>query len=80
MIHLLRESPYVERSYEACNEYDTYEKKENGSFGAIEGHHDDILMMRLIGMYVAYELPLPREQKEKTTTKKTQGIISEATI
>lgn len=80
MIHLLRESPYIERSYEACNEYDTYEKKENGSFGAIDGHHDDILMTRLIGMYVAYELPLPREQKEKTTTKKTQGIISEATI
>ena len=83
MIHLLRESPYIERCQEACNEYDTYEKKENGAFGAIEGHHDDLLMTRLIGMYVAYEMPLPKEQKPRDANARPiwkQRIVSEASI
>lgn len=54
MVMLLREGGYIERDIRACDEYDTYEKKPNGSFGAIEGKHDDMLMSRAIGLYVAY--------------------------
>ena len=53
MVMLLREGGYIERDIRACDEYDTYEKKPNGSFGAVEGKHDDMLMSRAIGLYVA---------------------------
>ena len=78
MISLLRDEQYIERDQDACNEFDLYEKKDNGSWGAIDGHHDDILMTRLIGLYVAYTEDLPKE----ITTKpiRQRKIVSEATI
>ncbi len=56
---LLREKGYKERSAEALNEARVYEQKKDGSFGAKEGKHDDILMTRMIGCYICYKLPLP---------------------
>lgn len=78
MVAILREEQYIERDQEACNEFDRYEKKDNGSYGAIDGHHDDILMTRLIGMYVAYTEDLPKEVTNKPI--KQRKIVSEATI
>jgi hypothetical protein len=78
MVAILREEQYIERDQEACNEFDLYEKKDNGSYGAIDGHHDDILMTRLIGMYVAYTEDLPKEVTNKPI--KQRKIVSEATI
>lgn len=78
MVSILREDQYIERDHEACNEFDLYEKKDNGSYGAIEGHHDDILMTRLIGMYIAYTEDLPKEVTNKIARHKK--IVSEATI
>lgn len=60
MVEIVREGLYIERDREACHELSNYEKKPNGSFGAIEGRHDDILMTRMIGLYICYGLPLPR--------------------
>lgn len=34
----------VERDLLACYEHDVFERKPNGSFGAMDGHHDDILI------------------------------------
>ncbi|MCM1337307.1 MAG: hypothetical protein NC187_00100 [Candidatus Amulumruptor caecigallinarius] len=48
----VRESRYVERDERALNEMLTYERRPNGSYGARDGHHDDILMTRAIGLYV----------------------------
>lgn len=56
---MLRERGYIERSEGALNEARVYEKKQDGKYGAKEGHHDDILMTRMIGCHVCYELPLP---------------------
>lgn len=52
-IATVRDSRYVERDTEAVNEHSTYERKPNGGYGAKEGCHDDILMTRCIGLYIA---------------------------
>jgi hypothetical protein len=60
-VSILRERGYIERNSEALNEARVYEQKKNGSFGAKQGKHDDILMTRMIGCHVCYELPVPVE-------------------
>lgn len=61
LIALVRDGAYIERDMEACNELASYELKNNGSFGARRGCHDDILMTRAIGLQVCRELAPPRE-------------------
>jgi hypothetical protein len=59
-VAILREGSYIERNEEALGEARVYEQKKNGSFGAKEGKHDDILMTRMIGLHICFnELPLP---------------------
>ena len=58
-VRMLREGAYIERDYDACYEHDVFERKPNGSYGAIDGHHDDILITRCIGTYICYSEPLP---------------------
>lgn len=58
-VALLREKGYKERSNDALNEARVYEQKKNGSYGAKDGKHDDILMTRMIGLYICFELALP---------------------
>lgn len=59
--HIVREHLYVERDENALHEYEVYEKKLNGSYGAMSGEHDDVLMTRAIGLHVIYnEMPPPR--------------------
>lgn len=56
-INVLREHSYIERDAQACYEYDVYERKPNGSFGAKEGHHDDILITRCLGTFICQTEP-----------------------
>lgn len=53
----LRDCTLIERDAEACNEMTVYENKPNGSQGARQGHHDDILITRAIALTVAASLP-----------------------
>ena len=76
-VRMLREGGYIERDYDACYEHDVFERKPNGSYGAMDGHHDDILITRCIGTYICYNEPLPQPQRRRGTTKIP---ISEATI
>lgn len=78
-ISLLREEGYIERDNEACNEGRFYEIKANSSYGAIDGHHDDILMSRMIALQICYELPLPVITSEGQRPPHNP-IISEASI
>lgn len=81
LVKVIRENMYVERDARCLDEYLCYEKKPNGSFGAIVGKHDDLLMTRAIGMHICfYEMDLPRfvPRKERFVIKKR--FISEATI
>lgn len=55
-IAAVRDGGYTERDNAAVNEYATYERKPNGAFGAKTGYHDDILMTRCIGLFVADEI------------------------
>lgn len=45
-----RECGYIERDARALDEADCYEIKEDGTYGAVEGEHDDIYMSRAIGL------------------------------
>lgn len=56
-INVLREHAYIERDELACYEYDVYERKPNGSYGAKDGHHDDILITRCMGTYICQTEP-----------------------
>lgn len=81
LVKVIRESMYVERDARCLDEYLCYEKKPNGSFGAIVGKHDDLLMTRAIGMHICfYEMDLPKfvPRKDRFIIKKR--FISEATI
>lgn len=62
MVRTLREDGYIERDDEAVNEFLVFEKKDDGTFGAVEGQHDDIVMTTMIGVYICYDFsnfPLP---------------------
>lgn len=60
LIAAMREETFMEKEHEAVNECEWYEKKENGSYGAIDGKHDDRVMTDAIGVYVSNQLPPPK--------------------
>ncbi|MDE6533478.1 MAG: terminase [Muribaculaceae bacterium] len=61
LVKAIREGLYVERDEACLDEYLTYEQRPNGSFGALPGRHDDILMTRAIGLHICFnEMPMPR--------------------
>lgn len=82
LVKVIRENLYTERDVRCLNEYLFYEKKKNGSFGAITGEHDDLLMTRAIGLHICFfEMDLPRfVKKEERIAYKTTIPISEATL
>lgn len=55
----LREQAYIERDARALDEIDCYEIKDDGTYGAVEGQHDDVYMSRAIGLKASqtYEMP-----------------------
>jgi len=60
LVKAVREGLYVERDEACLDEYLTYEQRQNGSFGALPGRHDDMLMTRAIGLHICFnEMPLP---------------------
>lgn len=60
LVQAVRQRLYVERDERCLNELLTYERRQNGSFGAIEGAHDDLLMTRAIGLHICFrEMEIP---------------------
>lgn len=82
LIKVIREHLYTERDEGCLMEYLTYERKQNGAYGAIDGAHDDRLMTRAIGMHICfYEMDVPRILPiANRTYKKRRGPVSEASI
>lgn len=63
LIEIVREGGYRELDEECVDELATYEQRQNGSYGAIEGKHDDMLMTRAIGLYISrFGMDPPRRQ------------------
>lgn len=61
LIQCIRDRLYTERDSRALDEYATFERRPNGSTGAILGAHDDILMTRAIALHICFnEMPMPR--------------------
>ncbi|MBQ4367916.1 MAG: terminase, partial [Muribaculaceae bacterium] len=61
LVEAVRERLYVERDERCLDEYVTYVRRPNGSYGAVDGKHDDLLMTRAIGLHICFhEMPLPR--------------------
>lgn len=61
LVKAIREGLYVERDEMCLDEFLSYERRQNGSFGAISGRHDDLLMTRAIGLHICFhEMDLPR--------------------
>jgi len=76
----LRDDMYVERHAKSCDEMDTYEIKDNGSYGAVDGLKDDLVVITAGGLWIVFKyLEPPREIKKSNTAKKTQ-IVSEASF
>lgn len=60
LVRIVREGLYIERDEDCVDEYLTYCRRENGSYGAVAGKHDDMLMTRAIGLHICYnEMRLP---------------------
>lgn len=82
LIKVIRENLYTERDAKCLDEYLCYEKKPNGSFGAITGKHDDLLMTRAIGLHICfYEMDLPKfVPREGRYIPKKKKAVSAATL
>lgn len=61
LVMAVREGLYTERDEECLSEYLTYEQRQDGSYGALPGRHDDLLMTRAIGLHISMqEMDPPR--------------------
>lgn len=59
LVRIVREGLYRERDAACVDEYLTYERRANGSYGAVSGKHDDLLMTRAIGLHICYNEMAP---------------------
>lgn len=83
LIKVVREAMYVERDERCLDEMLVYEKKQNGSFGAVIGEHDDLLMTRAIGLHICFnemEQPCIVTKNDRGNAKLRTKVVSEATI
>ncbi len=79
LVRIVRERLYVERDEDVLTEYLQYERRQNGSYGAIVGHHDDLLMTRAIGLHICFsEMEIPKIVTTSRARRKGRGAISEA--
>lgn len=79
LIKIVRDGLYTERDGRCLDEYLTYERKDNGAFGAVIGKHDDLLMTRAIGLWVCYnEMDMPEIRKKEDMIQKRSYGSSEA--
>lgn len=68
LVKVVREGLYVERDSLCLDEYLTYEQRQDGSYGALSGKHDDLLMTRAIGLHISFnEMPMPKRVLKKTS-------------
>lgn len=77
----LREMGFIERDQRMLDECGWYELKQDGSYGAIDGQHDDIYMSSAINLWVSNKLPIPTPiptLEEKMQGMRRQRVRTEA--
>lgn len=77
---VLHDDMYIERCMEAVNEHDTFEVKENGTLGAVDGSHDDRHITRAIGNWICYDIDKPYLLDERKFERFTNTIINESSL
>ncbi len=81
LVKVVREASYVERDERCLDEFLTYEKRQNGSFGAVKGKHDDLLMTRAIGLQICFfEMEMPKILPRKKKISNHRRPVSAASI
>ena len=76
LVRVVREGLYIERDEACVDEFLTYERRANGSFGAITGKHDDMLMTRAIGLHICLnEMTDPRPTDALRPRAQLRGAI-----
>ena len=76
MTKRLREILYIERDKRALDEIGWYELKPDGSYGAVDGKHDDIYMSRGIVLKVSQLMDLPVEIRQSIKPPPGNVILS----
>jgi hypothetical protein len=80
-LFVLRDDLYIERCAEAVDEHSTFEIKQNGELGAVEGNRDDRHITRAIGNYFNYKImAAPKFIKEQKATNNTNSYVNEMTM
>ena len=74
LVQVVREGLYTERDEQCLDEYLTYEQRQDGSYGAVSGKHDDLLMTRAIGLHVCmHEMRMPKRIMGETGYRQKPG-------
>lgn len=74
----LREMGFIDYDARFYDECSTYELKPNGTYGAVDGYHDDIYMSTAIGLYVSGKLPLPKLKPDNQSSATKQRVRTAA--
>lgn len=75
-----REELYIERDKRALDEAEWYELKPDGSYGAVDGKHDDIYMSRAIALKVSSLMDLPAEIHPSAPKPTAETLRTEAAM
>lgn len=76
----LREKSYIERDIESYYEMDYYEYKPDGKMGAVDGRHDDRVIVTAGGVWLCLKhMEAPRIITEAPRVKKTK-VVGEASF
>jgi hypothetical protein len=84
---VIRDMEYMETDARVIAELKSYQRFDDGTMGAVEGMHDDMVMSTGIGLYVSESFMSPpvlytpqSKQQRKAKTKRKGKTITEATI
>lgn len=75
-----RECGHIERDARALDEADCYEVKPDGSYGAVDGEHDDIYMSRAIGLKASQLMDPPAYITEKGRPRRSGPVLTESSV
>lgn len=75
-----RELGHIERDARALDEADCYEIKPDGTYGAVDGEHDDIYMSRGIGLKASQMMEPPVYVVEKSRPRRSGHVLTESSV
>lgn len=78
LVRTVRGRLYTEHDAGCLDEMLDYEWRDNGTFGAIAGRHEDMLMTRAVGLYVSQcelEAPRPRNPAHFRRLRRNRGSL-----